>query len=91
MIRELSALDLARVRVLGADQKESGLWGRDRVIRGKESACANVIREKIAGSPRGPPPLCWSLEICRVWVFLSLFFPEVSEVLLIFSSYYQQI
>ena len=36
MIRELSALDLAKVRVLGADQKESGLWGRDRVIRGKE-------------------------------------------------------
>ena len=29
MIRRLPALDLARVCVLGADQKKSGLWGQD--------------------------------------------------------------
>ena len=29
MIRRLPVLGLARVRVLGADQKKSGHWGRD--------------------------------------------------------------
>ena len=39
-----------------------------------------------------PTPICWRSAICRAWVFLSqLFFPEVSEVLLIFLSHYQQI
>ena len=36
--------------------------------------------------------ICWSWSICdcRAWVLLSLFLTEVSEVLLIFSSYYRQ-
>ena len=36
MIRGLPALAVARVRVLGADQKKSGLWGRERYnLRGQ--------------------------------------------------------
>ena len=34
--------------------------------------------------------VCWRWSICQAWVLLLLFFPEVSEVLLIFSSYYRQ-
>ena len=51
MICGLPALELARVRVLGADRKKSGLWGRDcelhvRVFQGPRWI-RHVARERM--------------------------------------------
>ena len=42
------------------------------------------------GNETWHPSICWRSSICRAWILSLLFFPEVSEVLMIFSSYFRK-